>query len=56
MGSVIGIFLYVLGAAIVIAVLFFVIRAAVLSALRTHHAEVHGSASTPVTYRDADGL
>ncbi|WP_461475514.1 hypothetical protein [Microbacterium sp. HJ5] len=37
-------------------VLFVVVRAAVLSALRTHHAEVHPAPPEPVTHLDADGL
>ena len=37
-------------------VLYVVVRAAVLSALRTHHAEVHAPAPEPVTHLDADGL
>ena len=37
-------------------VLYLVVRAAVLNALRTHHAEVHAQAPGPVTHLDADGL
>ena len=42
-------------AAIGLVALFYVVRGAVLSALRTHHAEVHAPA-VPVTHLDADGL
>lgn len=41
--------------AVAFVVLFFVVRAAVLSALRAHHAEVQRP-PTPVSHLDADGL
>jgi hypothetical protein len=44
-------------AAISMVALFYVVRAAVLSALRTHHAEVaEGSRPRAVSHLDADGL
>ncbi|GAA5202956.1 hypothetical protein [Microbacterium jejuense] len=36
--------------------LFYVVRGAVLSALRTHHAEVHQPPQSTPGYVDADGL
>ena len=42
-------------AAIGLVALFYVVRAAVLGALRTHHAEVHAPAPV-VSHLDADGL
>lgn len=44
-------------AAIGLVALFYVIRAAVLSALRTHRAEVDGGArAEPPSHLDADGI
>ncbi|KJL42995.1 hypothetical protein JOD63_003287 [Microbacterium terrae] len=44
-------------AAIGLVALFYVIRAAVLSALRTHRAEVDGRArAEPPSHLDADGI
>ncbi|WP_164743449.1 hypothetical protein [Microbacterium sulfonylureivorans] len=42
--------------AIAFYVLYLVVRAAVLNALRTHRAEVNAPAPEPVTHLDADGL
>lgn len=45
MGSFVSIVLYLVAIAIVLTALFFVIRAAVLSALRTHHSETRSHRS-----------
>ena len=49
--------LWLVTAAIILLALFYVVRAAVLSALRTHHDEVAASSHPgPVSHLDSDGL
>lgn len=46
----------IVGAALGFYILFRVVRAAVLDALRTHHAEVNQATPGTVSHLDADGL
>jgi hypothetical protein len=50
-----SLFFWVISASITLTALFFVIRAAVLSALREHRAELQQK-TRPVSHLDADGL
>ena len=47
--------LWLVTVAVGLVALFYVVRAAVLGALRAHHAEVHGAPAS-LTHLDADGL
>lgn len=48
--------LTIAAAAVGFYVLHIVVRTAVLSALRAHHAEIHAPAPAAATHLDADGL
>ena len=55
MDVLVSLMLWLVTVAVGLVALFYVVRAAVLGALRMHHAEVH-AAPAPVTHLDADGL
>jgi len=56
MGIITAVLLPLLVATIGFVALFYVVRGAVLSALRTHHAEVHPQPQPAPRHVDADGL